>query len=411
MCHPTISEDEFVGKLKVWRESTSTSPSGLHLGHYKALISRHQHSEVDSKANETLQAQKTELDMMQREMMLLHLRLINYALERGYSHQRWQTVANAMIFKEPGRNVKIQRTRVIHIYEADYNLSMGLKWRNAVFQAEEVDVLNQGQCGGRSKCTVSDPVLIEELQMDISRVSQKTVVQTNHDATACYDRIVPNLVMVASQKFGVSASVTQACATSLEKAEYRIRTDSLGLAPTGYHHSPESPVLYGTGQGSAFSPAIRFLFISCILCDIYEKLAKTAAYCYPDRSYLLEIGMIGCVDDNNDQTNRFLQDEDPTTLPLVLAQTQRNAQTWNDLLTASGGALELRKCSYHVVHWKFAKIGSPVQVSPGDSIPPVLTFVLPLFLLLRLSHRQGKITAISIRTLSYYSSNAYTVCI
>jgi hypothetical protein len=30
--------DEFVGKLKVWSESTSTSPSGRHLGHYKALL-------------------------------------------------------------------------------------------------------------------------------------------------------------------------------------------------------------------------------------------------------------------------------------------------------------------------------------------------------------------------------------
>ena len=81
--------------------------------------------------------------------------------------------------------------------------------------------------------------------------------------------------------------------------------------------------------------------------------------------------MIGFVDDNNDQTNRFLYDEEPNTLPLVLAQTQHNAQTWNDLLTVSGGALELPKCSYHVVHWKFAKNGSPVLVSLGDSIPPI----------------------------------------
>jgi hypothetical protein len=32
---PTISEADFIGKLKVWTESTSTSPSGMHLGHYK----------------------------------------------------------------------------------------------------------------------------------------------------------------------------------------------------------------------------------------------------------------------------------------------------------------------------------------------------------------------------------------
>ena len=266
---PTISEDEFIGKLQVWRESTSTPPSGLHLGHYKALAARHQHSEVDLNDSEQDQSDKAELDRMQRELMLLHLRMINYALVRGYSYRRWQTVANSMIFKEPG-NIKIHRTRVIHIYEADYNLSMGLKWRNAVFKAEELEALNPGQYGGRSGFSASDPVLIEELQMDISRVTRKTVVQTNHDATACYNWIIPNLAMVASQKFGVAATVTQACATTLENAEYKIRTD-LGLAQSGYPHSPENPI-FGTGQGSAFSPAI-WLFLSCILYDIYEKLA------------------------------------------------------------------------------------------------------------------------------------------
>jgi hypothetical protein len=41
---PTITEKEFTGKLKAWRETTTTSPSGLHLGHYKALICRHAYS-------------------------------------------------------------------------------------------------------------------------------------------------------------------------------------------------------------------------------------------------------------------------------------------------------------------------------------------------------------------------------
>jgi hypothetical protein len=33
-----LTMKEFTGKFKVWRESTSTSPSGRHLGHYKALV-------------------------------------------------------------------------------------------------------------------------------------------------------------------------------------------------------------------------------------------------------------------------------------------------------------------------------------------------------------------------------------
>ena len=42
----TITPDEFKGKLKAWRESTSTSPLGQHLGHYKTLVARHECSDV-----------------------------------------------------------------------------------------------------------------------------------------------------------------------------------------------------------------------------------------------------------------------------------------------------------------------------------------------------------------------------
>ena len=34
----TITKKEMGGKMKVWRETTTTSPSGRHLGHYKALF-------------------------------------------------------------------------------------------------------------------------------------------------------------------------------------------------------------------------------------------------------------------------------------------------------------------------------------------------------------------------------------
>jgi hypothetical protein len=38
---PTITADEFKSKLKIWTESTTTPPSGLHLRNLKALIAQH----------------------------------------------------------------------------------------------------------------------------------------------------------------------------------------------------------------------------------------------------------------------------------------------------------------------------------------------------------------------------------
>jgi hypothetical protein len=176
--YPTISEADFVGKLKVWKESTMTSPSGLHLGHYKALIAQHQFSNDDSDTELVDSvgvsgcSNRNEWDRMQQEMRTFHLHLINYALERGYSYQRWQAIVNTMLFKEENK-IKIHRTRVIHIYEADYNLVLSLKWRVALYQAEALRVLNEGQYGSRPRRNAIDPVIIEECQLEVSRLSRR----------------------------------------------------------------------------------------------------------------------------------------------------------------------------------------------------------------------------------------------
>ena len=34
----TITKEELEGKMRVWGETTTTSPSGRHLGHYKDLF-------------------------------------------------------------------------------------------------------------------------------------------------------------------------------------------------------------------------------------------------------------------------------------------------------------------------------------------------------------------------------------
>ena len=360
---PTITMGEFRSKLKVWRESTSTSPSGQHLGHFKSLLAtRHGYSHVTGEDCPEDIAKRNELSDIQYKLLRLRLQLINYSLSTGYSYRRWQTIANSHILKEPG-NIKIHRTRVIHIYEADYNLALGVKWREAMHRTDEEGVLNEGQYGSRPNQQAQDPVLLEDLQLDISRVSRKSLVLTNYDATSCYDRIIPPLAMLASRKFGVLKSVTLANVHTLEQAQYRIRTD-LGLAPTGYSHSPDNPI-YGTGQGSANS-SMLWLFLDSILYDCYNSQAKPAVYCTPEQLHRISLAMAGFVDDSNGQANEFEKDEQERTWELILQHAQTNAQLWSNLLYASGGALELSKCSFHLLRWSFSVSGAPVLTVPDD---------------------------------------------
>jgi hypothetical protein len=126
-----------------------------------------------------------------------------------------------MIQKDPG-SVKIHRLRVIHLYEADYNLLLGIKWREAMHLSE--DKLNPSQYGGRPGKNAHDPVFIEIMQAEISRASRKSLIKFDVDATSCYNRIIPGLAGIASRKHGVHRKVVQVCGGTLEEARYKLKT-------------------------------------------------------------------------------------------------------------------------------------------------------------------------------------------
>ena len=103
-----------------------------------------------------------------------------------------------MIEKEPG-NHKIHRLRVIHLYEADYNLLLCVKWRTAVHHAMRNKTLNPNQKGGTPGGNATDIIFVEELEYEICRASRTCLGKIDFDASSCYDRIHCFLANLASR--------------------------------------------------------------------------------------------------------------------------------------------------------------------------------------------------------------------
>ena len=135
----TISEFEWKNKIKNWKESTSTSPSGFHLTHSKALLANHTLKE-DSPEGVKLEKKRTALIKWQ-------VALLNAAIINKHSYDRWKTVVTVMILKKPG-DIHIHRLRVIHLYEQDYNLLLAIKWRALIQNGNRKGIINPGQYGG-----------------------------------------------------------------------------------------------------------------------------------------------------------------------------------------------------------------------------------------------------------------------
>ena len=97
-----ITVQQFISGIKIWKETTSTSPSGRHLGHYKAII-----------RDENLAQTFTTMTSL--------------PLQYGFAPKRWTTAIQVVLPKDAGAP-KLTRLRNINILEADYNLILRTIW-------------------------------------------------------------------------------------------------------------------------------------------------------------------------------------------------------------------------------------------------------------------------------------------
>jgi hypothetical protein len=272
---------------------------------------------------------------------------MNIAISRGIAIPRLSNATNVLIEKDPGRP-RIHRLRIIHLFEADFDLFLKLQWgHRLVRKALELDILHPGQHGSVPNRQAMDPVMLTQLTTDLCRVLKHDLARFDNDALACYDRIIVALRMLAARRSGMPANAIRIHSEALQFMKYTVKT-AYGISDKSYQGTPFEP-LFGTGQGSGASPSV-WLTLVVILLNTLDRLV-------PDR--------INFVPLRGDRTHQRLVDAfvDDTSLGFTLAREhsynkiigrlQQVAQTWEHLLYLSGGKLNLAKCSWYVMYWEW----------------------------------------------------------
>jgi hypothetical protein len=96
--------------------------------------------------------------------------------------------------------------------------------------------------------------------------------------------------------------------------------------------------------------------------------------------------MMGFIDGTSNRTNFFEYEVQPT-MEELLGLMHHDAQLWNDLLWASGGLLELPKCSYRYIHFQFSPQGKPSMVTGRFE---------PAFVMRDSNHQEVRIQQLSV---------------
>ena len=194
----TIDPAEFISTIKAWKESTSTSPSGRHLGHYRTAI-------LDDSVTD------------------LHTKMLNLPISKGFAPERWTHSVTPLIEKDEGRPF-LTRLRVIHLFEADYNLFLKIIFgRRMVKNAELSNALNDQQHGSRPRRMTTDALFLARLEKDLIRQTKANSAHMDNDATGCYDRIVTALGMLACRRLGIPVEAIRCQADTLRLMRYAIK--------------------------------------------------------------------------------------------------------------------------------------------------------------------------------------------
>jgi hypothetical protein len=93
-----------------------------------------------------------------------------------------------MIEKDPG-SPRIKHLRVIHLFEADYNLSLKMLWgKQLVYQGEDNNCFGkQKQHGSWPQHQAINAVHMKTLTYDLTRILCLKLIMFNNDATGCFD--------------------------------------------------------------------------------------------------------------------------------------------------------------------------------------------------------------------------------
>eukprot|EP00957_Ditylum_brightwellii_P121420 9259742-Ditylum_brightwellii.AAC.1 len=206
-------------------ETTSSSPSGHHYRHYKAIL------DYD-------------------DLCLVHIQMMSLPWLAGFTPLRWEQAIDCMLEKDPG-NPRIKRLRLIVIVEGDMNATLKIIWKKRlVSTAGKTNFLSPVQFGNRKGRTALDALFMKIVTMDCIRLFRLNRAILNNDAAACYNRMILELTAVHLKTLGLPDNATKKSVQLNHRAKHHIKTTA-SVTEEFYQSTTDCP-LFGEGQGNTY---------------------------------------------------------------------------------------------------------------------------------------------------------------
>jgi hypothetical protein len=285
--------------LHKWKETTSTSPSGRHLGHYISLL-----KQIGDDTDETA-----------KKILKLHHTMLQVAQLWCKPFTRWKVEMEVMLEKDKG-DPKIDCLCIICLYEANYNIFLKIMWaHHLVRTCKEHDLFDNAQAGGQPNRTSGDVAVQKILTYAYSWVTRTPFACMDLDAKSCYDRIIASFGMLCSRYFGMPKDACILHGKTIHVMKHYVKT-AMGILSAFFQSTPDQ-VLYGLGQGSSSSPPLWMTNSIILFCTLEAQMGTRATYTCPRQQQTTNHTTEAFVDDSTNFINTPGHDKHYTSDQLI----------------------------------------------------------------------------------------------
>ena len=202
------------------------------------------------------------------------------------------------------------------------------------------------------------------LSYDIIRQTKKIAASFDNDASGVYDNPVPPQAMINCRHLGLPRLVAKMLTIILNNAIYKIRTGH-GILTQTYQTNDRRCIL-DTGQGSCASLSIWFAVLNPMLLSMAVKYT-----CFevksPSGRHISRIGDAYVDDISMMKTSDSLATNNQQPFIQTTVEMEEIAQNFERKLFSTGGSLNLKKCFWYLISYRWKSDGIARMVTNVSS--------------------------------------------
>ena len=273
--------------------------------------------------------------------------LLSLPFTYSFVNEHWLHMTDFMLEKKPGVR-HIHLLGIIGKVAAEFNtclkLFIGKKARD---NFEGSEPCNE-QHGFRPHRSPVDAMMLKLLSFEAARMQKVTMGSLQHDMTAHFDRMHPEMTAILATKYSVDEKLLTSVVKTIASLKRNVET-ALGVSDAFYGQMTSDHRIGGMVQGKADVPQLATQQSDAML-TAHKALTYGLTIVSPNTQRSISHHSVAFADDTEGQVS--CDTDETTSIPRLVRQLQHSGQTWSNLTSMYGGLIALHKCHWQLLQWE-----------------------------------------------------------